>query len=393
MTSQADTGKRGDAQAPPSPLRKKISQRSAKVGVVGLGYVGLPTMVAAATAGFKVTGINIAQDRVVQIVAGQSYIDDVESETLASLVKHKSMTATTDYKAVGDMDVLIICVPTPVNKNKEPELGALNDAIHTLAEHMNGEQLVIVQSTTFPGTTEEMVLPCLAEGGREVGKDFYLAFSPERIDPGNQRFLIHNIPKVVGGVTSRCSEIATAFLGTFVERVIPVESPKVAEMTKLLENIFRSVNIALVNELAEVCRRMNIDIWEVIHAATTKPFGFMPFYPGIGVGGHCIPVDPFYLSWKAKEYDLYVNFIELAAPTNDSMPYYATSRIVDILVDRGGPLKGARLLILGISFKKRHWGHPQHSGPASGGAALGGGAPTSPTATLTSPRRALAGGS
>ena len=194
-------------------------------------------------------------------------------------------------------------------------------------------------------------------------------------------------------MTSRCSEIATAFLGTFVERVIPVESPKVAEMTKLLENIFRSVNIALVNELAEVCRRMNIDIWEVIHAATTKPFGFMPFYPGIGVGGHCIPVDPFYLSWKAKEYDLYVNFIELAAPTNDSMPYYATSRIVDILVDRGGPLKGARLLILGISFKKRHWGHPQHSGPASGGAALGGGAPTSPTATLTSPRRALAGGS
>ena len=352
MTSRGDTRKVVNAQAPPSPLREKISQRSAKVGVVGLGYVGLPTMVAAATAGFKVTGIDIAQDRVVQIRAGQSYIDDVEGETLARLVNHESITATTDYEAVGDMDVLVICVPTPVNRHKEPEIDALRDAIHNLAEHMNGEQLVILQSTTFPGTTEELVLPCLAEGGREVGMDFYLAFSPERIDPGNGRFFIHNIPKVVGGVTSQCSAIATAFFATFVEQVIPVESPKVAEMTKLLENIFRSVNIALVNELAEVCRRMNIDIWEVIHAASTKPFGFMPFYPGIGVGGHCIPVDPFYLSWKAKEHDLYVNFIELAARTNDNMPYNAASRIVDILVDRGVLLRGTRLLILGISFKK-----------------------------------------
>ena len=335
-----------------SALGDKISGRTAEVGVVGLGYVGLPTMVASATAGFKVTGIDIAQERVDRINSGVSYITDVSSEILAPLVRGKKIAATTDYEAMGNLDVIVICVPTPISKYREPELGPLQDAVHNLSKHMRGEQLVILQSTTFPGTTEELVLPQLQNPSHQVGKQFYLAFSPERIDPGNRQYLIHNIPKVVGGVTPRCGEMAASFFSAIVEEVIPVGSPKVAEMTKLLENIFRSVNIALVNELAELCRRMDVDIWEIVRAATTKPFGFMPFYPGIEVGGHCIPVDPFYLSWKAKEYDFYVNVIDLAARTNDNMPYYAVSRIADILGDRGHLLKGARLLLLGLSFKK-----------------------------------------
>jgi len=309
-------------------------------------------MVAAARADFRVTGVDIDQGRVDQVNAGYSYIEDVQSETLADLVHQGKITATTDGSALGAVDVIIICVPTPVNKYKEPDLRPLQDAVHTLAKHMNGEQLIILQSTTFPGTTEEMVLPQLEMGGRRVGEDFYLAFSPERLDPGNSQFFLGNIPKVVGGVTPRCGEMAVAFLSTFVDRVIPVGSPKAAEMTKLLENIFRCVNIALVNELSQLSQRMGIDIWEVIHAATTKPFGFMPFYPSVGVGGHCIPVDPFYLSWKAKEYDFYVSFIELAARTNDNMPYYAVSRIVDIMGSRGKLLKDTHLLLLGVSFKK-----------------------------------------
>ncbi len=338
---------------PVASLSDKIARRTARVGVVGLGYVGLPTAVAATTAGFDVTGIDIDRGRVDQINAGRSHVEDVGSDVLAPLVGSQRVTATTDYAAVEDVDVIVICVPTPVNSHKEPELGPLRDAVGTMAQHMRGEQLVVLQSTTYPGTTEELVLPQLEkDGSRQVGKDFYLAFSPERIDPGNQEFAISNIPKVVGGVTPRCSEVAADFFSTFVEQVIQVGSPKVAEMTKLLENIFRSVNIALVNELSESCHRMGIDIWEVINAAATKPFGYMPFYPGIGVGGHCIPVDPFYLSWKAKEYDSYVNFIELAARTNDNMPYYAVSRIVDVLGGMGKPAKGARLLLLGVTFKK-----------------------------------------
>ena len=351
-------------------LYQKIREGTAKVGVVGLGYVGLPTMVAAVAGGFKVTGIDVDKARADQINAGQSYIEDVDSATLASMVGEEKISATTDPTVLETLDVIVICVPTPVNKHKEPELGALQDAVHTVAAHMRpihdahgrsfddpdpatlgsaadrGEQLVILQSTSYPGTTEELVLPLLKGPGREVGREFYLAFSPERIDPGNRQFFVNNIPKVVGGVTPQCSRMAAAFFSAFVEQVIPVSSPKVAEMTKLLENIFRSVNIALANEMAEVCRRMGIDIWEVIHAASTKPFGFMPFYPGIGVGGHCISVDPFYLSWKAKEYDFYVNFIELAARTNDNMPYYAVPRIADILANEGATIRGARLLLL-----------------------------------------------
>jgi UDP-N-acetyl-D-glucosamine dehydrogenase len=333
-------------------LSQKITQRTARVGVIGLGYVGVPTMVAAAQAGFEVTGIDINRERVDQINAGTSYIQDVPSSTLAALVKENKISGTTNYRVVADLDVIIICVPTPVNKHKEPELGPLQDAVHKLSKHAQSEQLIVLQSTTFPGTTEELVLPQLQESGRRVGEDFYLVFSPERIDHGNQKYLIHNIPKVVGGVTPRCAELACAFFSGLVEQVIPVSSPKVAEMTKLLENVFRSVNIALVNELSDVCQRMSIDLWEVIHAASTKPFGYMPFYPGIGVGGHCIPVDPFYLSWKAKEYDCYVNFIDLAARINDNQPYHVVSRIADVLGEQGKPLSQTRLLLLGLSFKK-----------------------------------------
>ncbi len=308
-------------------------------------------MVACTGAQYNVTGIDVDPLRVDRINAGRSHIEDVGNETLSPLVREKKITATIDYGAVAALDIIIVCVPTPLNKNREPELGPLEAAVHSLAKHMSGEQLVILQSTSFPGTTEELVLPQLEAGGLRAGKDFYLAFSPERIDPGNGQYFISNTPKVVGGVTPQCARIATQFLSTFVEKVVPVSSPRVAELTKLLENTFRSVNIALVSELSELGQRMGVDFWEVIHAAATKPFGYMPFYPGIGVGGHCTPVDPWYLSWKAREYDFYVSFIELAARTNDNRPYYVVSRIADTLGDIGRTLKGARLLLLGMSFK------------------------------------------
>lgn len=333
-------------------LNSKITDRTAKVGVVGLGYVGLPTMVAVAEAGFNATGIELSQWRAEEVNAGRSYIEDVPSETLSSLVKQGRISATTEYKSVAELDVIIVCVPTPVDVHKEPNLKPLQEAVDSLADHMGGEQLIILQSTTFPGTTEEVVLPRLQQTGRELGRGFYLAFSPERIDPGNEQYSLTTIPKVVGGVTTECRELASTFFETFVNKVIPVSSPKVAEMTKLLENVFRSVNIALVSELSELGHRMGVDIREVIEAAATKPFGYMPFYPGVGVGGHCIPVDPFYLSWKAKEYDFYVNFVDLAARTNDNRPYYVVSRIVDILGEQGTTVKGANLLLLGVTFKK-----------------------------------------
>ena len=342
----------GDSATVDTDLYERISRRTARVGVVGIGYVGLPMMVSSASAGFDVTGIDIDERRVEQINAGNSYIEDVSSGDLSTLVQQRKICGTTDFSVFRDLDIIVICVPTPVDRHKAPELDGLHTTVRALAKYKRHQQLVLLQSTTFPGTTDSLVLPSLQEPEFQVGKDFYLAFSPERIDPGNTQFAMHNIPKVVGGVTPECGRMATAFLSCIVEKVIPVSSPKVAETTKLLENIFRSVNIALVNELSEVCQRMDIDIWEVIHAASTKPFGYMPFYPGIGVGGHCIPVDPFYLSWKAKEYDFYVDFIELAAKTNDNRPYYVVSRIVDILGDKGLPLKGAAVLLLGLSFKK-----------------------------------------
>ena len=332
-------------------LLDKLNNRVAYVGVIGMGYVGLPMMVAAAEGGFTVTGIDVSEDRVADINAGTSYIADVQDDILGPLVQSGKISATTGYEAIQDLDVILVCVPTPITKNKEPDLAAIEAAVASLSGNLRQDQLVVLQSTTFPGTTEEFVLPKLAQNGLEVGKHFYLAFALERIDPGNSQYLVRDVPKVVGGVTPECTEVAAAFFSVFVDKVIPVSSPKVAEMTKLLENTFRSVNIALVNELAMLCRRMEIDIWEVIDAASTKPFGYMPFYPGPGVGGHCIPVDPFYLSWKAKEYDFYVNFIQLAAETNDHMPYYTLSRIGEILNDHGLPLKGSKLFVLGVTFK------------------------------------------
>ena len=339
----------------PSPgltdLNQKISNRTAKVGVIGMGYVGVPTMVAVAEAGFPVTGIDTNEDRVREINAGTSYIQDVSDSALGSLVSQGLISASTDYGVVRDLDVILVCVPTPITKFKEPDLAAMEGAVAGLAANLGQQQLIVFQSTTFPGNTEEFALPALEVNGQKVGRDFYLAFALERIDPGNRQFLVRDLPKVVGGITETCTEVASAFFSSFVDRIIPVSSPKVAEMTKLLENTFRSVNIALVNELSILCHRMDIDIWEVVDAASTKPFGFMPFYPGPGVGGHCIPVDPFYLSWKAKEYDFYVNFIQLAAETNDHMPYYTLSRIGEILNDHGLPLKGSKLLVLGVTFK------------------------------------------
>jgi UDP-N-acetyl-D-glucosamine dehydrogenase len=339
----------------PSPgltgLSQKIADRTAKVGVIGMGYVGVPTMVAVAEAGFPVTGIDTNQDRVREINTGQSYIEDVSDSALGSLVSQGLISASTDYGVVRDLDVILVCVPTPITKFKEPDLAAMEGAVAGLAANMGQQQLIVFQSTTFPGNTEEFALPELEGNGLKVGRDFYLAFALERIDPGNRQFLVRDLPKVVGGITGTCTEVASAFFSSFVDQIIPVSSPKVAEMTKLLENTFRSVNIALVNELSILCHRMDIDIWEVVDAASTKPFGFMPFYPGPGVGGHCIPVDPFYLSWKAKEYDFYVNFIQLAAETNDHMPYYTLSRIGEILNDHELPLKGSKLLVLGVTFK------------------------------------------
>jgi len=309
-------------------------------------------MVAIANAGFVVTGIDVNEARIGQISLGESYIEDVSGEVLADLVRNGKVSATVDYSVVQEMDVVIVCVPTPITEHKEPDLTAMSSAIKAVAQHMRKGQLILLQSTTFPGTTEELALPMLQQSGLQLGSDFYLAFALERIDPGNPELQVNNVPKVIGGITSECTRIASAFLSAFIQDIIPVSSPRVAEMTKLLENTFRSVNIALVNELSMVCQRMDIDIWEVIAAATTKPVGFMPFYPGPGVGGHCIPVDPFYLAWKAKEHDFYVNFIELAARINDNMPYYTVSRIVDILSESGLALKGANLLLLGLSFKE-----------------------------------------
>ena len=334
-------------------LRKKIENRSARVAVIGIGYVGLPTMIALANARFHVTGIDLNKERVWQINAGQSFIEDVKDSTLDDFVKNGNIDATYDYSILQDIDVVVICVPTPLNKNKEPDLGAIESTVANIVPYLSGApKLIMLQSTTYPGTTEEIILPKLVSLGLAAGEDVFLAFSPERIDPGNTNYQVDNVPKVVGGVTAECTELAVSFLSTFIESVVPVSSPRVAEMTKLLENIFRSVNIALVNELMVLSQRMGIDIWEVINAAATKPFGYMPFYPGPGVGGHCIPVDPFYLSWKAREHDFYVNFIQTAAQINDNMPYYVVTRIADILSEHDKPVKGSSLLLLGMTFKK-----------------------------------------
>ncbi len=334
-------------------LKQKLAKKEAKIGIIGLGYVGLPLATDFADHGFFVLGIDKDPNKVAMLNKGENYIDDVDDAKLKKAVENGKLVATTDYDRVGELDAMFICVPTPFNRNKEPDISYIVDSARGIKEHLRKGQVVILKSTTFPETTEKVVQPILEETGLKVGKDFYLAFSPERIDPGRTDFNTENTPIVLGGVTPTCTEMAKAVIGQVTEHVHVVSSPRAAEMTKLLENIFRSVNIALVNELATLCDRMgNIDMWEVIDAAATKPFGFMPFYPGPGIGGHCILVDPYYLSWKAREFDFHTNFIELAAETNESMPYYVYGLIVHALSEHGVPLTNAKVLLLGAAFKK-----------------------------------------
>jgi UDP-N-acetyl-D-glucosamine dehydrogenase len=333
-------------------LSEKIHARTAQVAVIGIGYVGLPLAVAFAEAGFQTVGLDLDARKVATINRGASYIPDVESSLVSVLVGDGRLRASTDETVLDDADVIFICVPTPFDRMKAPDLGPVQSASQAIARHLQRGQMVILQSTTYPGTTEEFVLPILEQSGLKAGADFYLAFSPERIDPGNKQWTARNMPKVLGGLTPESTQLARDLLATLTNNVHIVSSPRAAEMTKLLENIFRSVNIALVNELALLCERMNIDIWEVIDAAKTKPFGFMPFYPGAGVGGHCIPVDPYYLSWKAREYDFYTKFIELAAEVNQSMPFHVVNLISDALNQQGKALTGANVLVLGVAFKR-----------------------------------------
>jgi UDP-N-acetyl-D-glucosamine dehydrogenase len=320
------------------------------VGVIGLGYVGLPLVVAFAEAGERVIAVDLDSDRVRQIAAGDSYIEDIPSERLAAVVP--SIESTTDYAPLADVEAVVICVPTPLSANREPDLGPLTDASRALGPVLRRGQLVVLESTTYPGTTRERLVPLLASGsGLSVGDGLNVAFSPERVDPGRTDYTLRNTPKVVGGMTPACLERAVELYSRVCDHVVPVSTPEAAELTKLLENIFRSVNIALVNELAILCKRMGIDIWEVVDAAATKPYGFMPFQPGPGMGGHCLPVDPFYLAWRAREFDMSIEFIELAGKINQQMPYYCVELIEHALNNASKPIKGSRIAILGVSYK------------------------------------------
>lgn len=332
-------------------LLSKIENNSAVVGVIGLGYVGLPLAVGMGKCGYHVIGIDVSAGRVNNLNRGISDIPDVPSTQLASLVNAEMLTATTDYDALKNVDVIFICVPTPFDAMKAPDLTFVRQAATGIVPRLRRGQLIVLQSTTYPGTTEEIVQPILEETGLTATTDFFLAFSPERIDPGRQDFTVENTPKVVGGLDPASADLAGKVLGRLTPNIHLVSSPRAAEMTKLLENIFRSVNIALVNELAVLSERMGIDFWEVIDAAKTKPFGFMPFYPSAGVGGHCIPVDPYYLSWKAREYDFYTRFIELAAEVNGDMPYHTVNLISRGLNRHGKTLRKANVLVLGVAFK------------------------------------------
>ncbi len=332
-------------------LEKKIKTRTAVIGIIGLGYVGLPLATGYVNGGFKVIGIDANPKKVQALKSGKSYVQDIPSKTVKSLIKTKRFLPYSDFSKISDMDVIIICVPTPLRKSKDPDISYILSAVKEITKRKYLGSLVILESTTYPGTTEEILLPELSKNNLKVGKDFFLAFSPERVDPGNEVFLIKNTPKVVGGVTAKCTKLAALVYKAIIEKVHEVSSPTVAETSKLLENIFRSVNIGLVNEMALLCNRMNINVWEVIEAAKTKPFGFMPFYPGPGLGGHCIPLDPFYLSWKARTYDFNARFIELAGEINGNMPYYVIDRIFEILNSINKTIKKAKVLILGLAYK------------------------------------------
>ena len=335
-----------------SPLLEKIRAREAKVGVVGLGYVGLPLGMAFAEAGFTVTGLDIDQRKIQKIEAGESYIKHIPSEPLKKVTSEGKLTATADFSRAKDLDCLVICVPTPLTKSREPDMSFIIQTGEALAPYVRPGQLFVLESTTYPGTTDEVLKPILEKNGLKAGVDFHLAFSPEREDPGNKGFNTKTIPKIVGGYTPACLEVSQALYGSALKDIVPVSSTRVAELAKLLENIFRCVNIAMVNEMKMLCDRMNLDVWEVIQAASTKPFGFMPFFPGPGLGGHCIPIDPFYLTWKAREYEFHTKFIELAGEVNTQMPYYVVTRTMEALDSQKKTLNGAKILCLGAAYKK-----------------------------------------
>ena len=333
-------------------LKSKITDKSANIGIIGLGYVGLPLAVEFAKVGFSVTGFDNDSVKVSEINKGVSYIPDVPSKDVKDIVSSGKLSVTSDKSLLNKMDVIIICVPTPLRKTKEPDISFILQAAEDINANLRKGQLVILESTTYPGTTEEVIFPKLGGNGLKVGKDIFIAFSPERVDPGNAKYKTKDIPKVVGGVTSTCTELTRLLYSQIIKEVIPVSSPRSAEMVKLLENTYRIVNIGLINELALLCNKMDVDVWEIINAAKTKPFGFMPFYPGPGVGGHCISTDPHYLSWKARTYGFETRFIELAEKINSSMPHYVVDRITDGLNSQKKPLKGSKILIVGITYKK-----------------------------------------
>jgi UDP-N-acetyl-D-glucosamine dehydrogenase len=323
----------------------------AEVAIVGAGYVGLPLGQAFAEAGVPAVLVDVDAERVEAIGRGESYVEDVPSSTLRPLVEAGALAATTDYDAVREADSVLVALPTPLSPNREPDLSIMLDAVAELAPRLRKGHLFVLESTTYPGTTREKVLPLLAAGGLEVGKDFFLAYSPERVDPGRTDWTAKTTPKIVGGITPACTERALALYRQAVETVFALSSPEAAELTKLLENIFRAVNIALVNELAQLCDRMNVDVWEVVDAAATKPFGFMSFKPGPGLGGHCLPVDPFYLAWKAREYDFYTEFIELAGKINENMPYFCLEKITRALNSQEKAVKGSHIHLVGVAYK------------------------------------------
>lgn len=333
-------------------LKQKIEDHTARIGVIGLGYVGLPLAVEKGKVGFSVLGFDVNPERVAKVDAGINYIGDVKDEELKELAAKRLIEATTDFSRLTDCDVIIICVPTPLTVTRDPDISYMKAAADEIAKYIRPGQLVTLESTTYPGTTQEIILPVLAESGLKVGQDFFLAFSPERVDPGNKRFTTKNTSKVVGGVTPACLEIAYTLYTQTIVNVVPVSSPAAAELTKVFENTYRAVNIALVNEMMLLCDRMGLDVWEIVEAASTKPFGIHTFYPGPGVGGHCIPIDPFYLTWKAREYDFHTRFIELAGEINVEVSYYVVNKVYRALNEAKKSVKDANILILGVAYKK-----------------------------------------
>ncbi|MCX5680027.1 MAG: nucleotide sugar dehydrogenase [Candidatus Omnitrophica bacterium] len=333
-------------------IRNKILSKKAKIAIIGLGYVGLPLALAFIKKGFKVYGIDVDKDRVKRLKASKSYILDVPSQDIKKAILGGYLLVTTDFSNIKKSDAIIICVPTPLYKTKEPDVSYIVSAVKNIKKYLRREQIVVLESTTYPGTTEEVMLPVLESGGLKEGRDFYLAFSPERIDPGNARYKTSNTPKIMGGISKNSTELAKLLYEQAIDTIVPVSSAKVAEMVKLLENTFRIVNIGLVNELMLMCDKMDINIWEVIDAAKTKPYGFMPFYPGPGVGGHCIPVDPIYLSWKARMQGFEARFIDLASQVNSEMPHYVVNKVTEALNYRKKPVRCSKILILGVTYKK-----------------------------------------